>query len=103
MKKFEEVPQKDISRNSGEDQKDSDVNSVNKIGFADSQDNKMSLLEPPTFISDDKTYDVYKKDLERWARLTSLDKKLHAEMVVYKLGNHPSWIQEKIRHDWVIS
>ena len=70
---------------------------------ADSKVAVMNVLEPPTFISDDKTYDVYKKDLERWARLTSLDKKLHAEMVVYKLGNHPSWIQEKIRHDWVIS
>ena len=56
----------------------------------------MNVLEPPTFISDDKPFEVYKMDLERWSRLTSLDKKLQAEMVVYKLGNHPSRIQEKI-------
>ena len=31
-----------------------------------------------------------------WSRLTSLDKKLQAEMVVYKLENHPSRIQQKI-------
>ena len=55
-----------------------------------------TLLEPPTFISENKSFDVYKKDLKRWSRLTSLDKKLQAEMVVYKLENHPSRIQEKI-------
>ena len=43
----------------------------------------MNVLEPPTFISDDKPFEVYKMDLERWSRLTSLDKKLQAEMVVY--------------------
>ena len=57
---------------------------------------KMSLLEPPTFINENKTFEVYKKDLKMWSRLTSLDKKLQAKMVVYKLENHPSRIQEKI-------
>ena len=30
---------------------------------------KMSsnLLEPPTFISEDKPFEVYKKDLQRWS------------------------------------
>ena len=54
------------------------------------------MLEPPTFISEKKSFDVYKKDLKRWSRLTTLDKKTQAEMVVYKLENHSSKIQEKI-------
>ena len=60
------------------------------------KNSKMSILEPPTFISENKPFEVYKKDLKRWSRLTSLDAKLQAEMVVYKLENHPSRIQEKI-------
>ena len=60
------------------------------------KNSKMSMLEPPTFISENKPFEVYKKDLKRWSRLTSLDAKLQAEMVVYKLENHPSRIQEKI-------
>ena len=55
-----------------------------------------NMLEPPTFISEDKPFEVYKKDLQRWSRLTTLDKKLQAEMIVYKLENHPSNIKEKI-------
>ena len=53
-------------------------------------------LQPPSFISDVKTYAEYKEDLKRWSRLTSLDKKLQAEMVVYYLDGHPSRIKEKI-------
>ena len=60
------------------------------------RDSKMSFLEPPTFISENKPFEIYQQDLRRWSRLTSLDKKLQAEMVVYKLENHPSNIQEKI-------
>ena len=55
-------------------------------------------LQPPSFISDTKTFSEYKTDLEIWSRLvsTSLDKKLQAEMVVYHLDGHPSRIKEKI-------
>ena len=53
-------------------------------------------IEPPSFISDEKAYDVYKEDLNRWSRLSSLDKKLQAEYVVYKLDGHPSRIKDKI-------
>ena len=53
-------------------------------------------LQPPSFISDTKSYAEYKEDLKRWSRLTSLDKKLQAEMVVYHLDGHPSRIKEKI-------
>lgn len=53
-------------------------------------------IQPPSFVSDLKTYAEYKEDLKRWSRLTSLDKKLQAEMVIYHLDNHPSRIKEKI-------
>ena len=51
---------------------------------------KMStILEPPSFVSEKKSFGEYKKDLLRWSRLTSLDKKVQAEMVVYRLEGHP--------------
>ena len=53
-------------------------------------------LEPPTFIDENKPFEIYEKDLRRWSRLTTLDKKLQAEMVVYKLEGHKSGIKEKI-------
>ena len=53
-------------------------------------------IEPPSFISDTKTYTEYKEDLKRWSRITSLDNKLQAEMVVHRLDGHPSRIKEKI-------
>ena len=78
-----------------------DLKSVSQVREKETEaasvkNSKMSLLEPPTFISETKPFEVYKKDLQRWSRLTSLDAKLQAEMVVYKLENHPSRIQEKI-------
>jgi hypothetical protein len=53
-------------------------------------------LEPPFFISETKAYAAYKKDLESWSRLTSLDKKDQVEMAVFWLTDHPSKIKEKI-------
>ena len=53
-------------------------------------------IEPPAFISETKTYAEYKEDLERWSRISSLDKKLQAEMVVHRLDGHSSRIKEKI-------
>ena len=47
-------------------------------------------------MSEKKSFGEYKKDLLRWSRLTSLDKKVQAEMVVYRLEGHPSRIKEKI-------
>ena len=55
-----------------------------------------TILEPPSFVSEKKSFGEYKKDLLRWSRLTSLDKKVQAEMVVYSLEGHPSRIKEKI-------
>ena len=51
---------------------------------------------PPSFVSDSKSYAEYKADLEMWSRITSLDPKLQAEMVVYRLEGDPSRIKEKI-------
>ena len=51
-----------------------------------------TILEPPSFVSEKKSFGEYKKDLLRWSRLTSLDKKVQAEMVVYRLEGHPSRI-----------
>ena len=55
-----------------------------------------SLLEPPCFISENKTIPQYKKDLERWSKLTTLKPELQAEMVLYKLEGHPSNSKEKV-------
>ena len=41
-------------------------------------------------------YAEYKRKLERWSRITSVEKKKQAEVVLYHLENHPSGIQEKI-------
>ena len=55
-----------------------------------------SSIEPPAFISESKSYAEYKADLNMWSRITSLDKKVQAETVVYRLEGHPSRIKEKI-------
>ena len=52
--------------------------------------------EPPTFVSELKSYAEYKSDLLMWSRITSIPKKNQAEVVVYNLDGHPSRIKEKI-------
>ena len=54
------------------------------------------LIEPPSFISETKSFETYKKDLERWAMLTTLDKTKQALLVVHMLDGDPSGIKEKI-------
>ena len=57
--------------------------------------------EPPSFVSNTKSYATYKADLKRWSRITGIDKKLQAEVVVYSLDGHKSGIKEKNRSgDW---
>ena len=53
-------------------------------------------VEPPAFISENRSYAEYKADLKMWSRITTLDKKVQAEMVVYRLTGHSSRIKEKI-------
>ena len=53
-------------------------------------------LEPPSFISENKKFPEYKRDLERWSRLRSIKPELQAETVIYMLQDHPSRIKEKI-------
>ena len=52
--------------------------------------------DPPEFFSDPSGYAEYKKRLQRWARITKVEKKQQAEVVVYHLEGHSSGIQEKI-------
>jgi hypothetical protein len=47
-------------------------------------------------VSEKKSYAEYKADLQMWSRITSLDAKVQAEMVVYRLEGDPSRIKEKI-------
>ena len=54
------------------------------------------FIEPPTFISETKSFETYKKDLERWSQLTTLDKTKQALLVVHMLDGDPSGIKEKI-------
>jgi hypothetical protein len=53
-------------------------------------------LEPPTFISDKKSYAAYKKDLLMWSRITNVPQASQAEVVVYGLEGHPTGIKDKI-------
>jgi hypothetical protein len=53
-------------------------------------------IKPPSFVSDTKSYAEYKEDLKRWSRLTSIEKKHQADMVVYCLEGDPSGVKEKI-------
>ena len=55
-----------------------------------------SKFEPPKFIDDASGYPEYKKKLQRWSRITKVDPKQQAEVVLYHLEGHPSGIQEKI-------
>ena len=51
---------------------------------------------PPEFIVGASAYTEYKKRLRRWSRITKVDKKQQAVVVMYHLEKHPSGIQEKI-------
>ena len=55
-----------------------------------------NILKTPEFISEDKSYDSYEKDLRRWARFTTIEKKNQAEWIVMHLEGHPSKIKDKI-------
>ena len=54
------------------------------------------FIEPPSFINDLKSFETYKKDLSRWALLTSVEKKMQALMVLHFLDGHPSGIKDKV-------
>ena len=55
-----------------------------------------NILSTPEFISDTKSFETYKKDLKRWAKFTTIEKKNQAEWIVMHLESHPSGIKEKI-------
>ena len=54
------------------------------------------IIEPPAFVGENKSYAEYKADLHMWSRISGIDRKVQAEMVVYRLEGHPSRIKEKI-------
>ena len=54
------------------------------------------FLEPPSFISETKSYETYEKDLKRWALLTNVGENKQALMVVHYLDGDPSGIKDKI-------
>ena len=62
-----------------------------------SASHKMSkFLEPPSFISETKSFETYKKDLTRWAMLTSVAAEKQALMVLHCLDGDPSGIKDKV-------
>ena len=54
------------------------------------------FIEPPSFISETKSYETYERDLKRWAKLTNVDETKQALMVVHYLEGDPSSIKDKI-------
>ena len=56
----------------------------------------MPKLEPPSFISETKTFEAYKRDVERWTKLTEVKEELQALLIVHHLDGHVSGIKEKI-------
>ena len=57
---------------------------------------EMTKIEPPSFISEEKTFETYKRDLERWSKLTDVKPELQAILVIYYLDGDPSSVKEKI-------
>ena len=110
---MEKIVESDRSSSQGEDLEetfednfdlfgeDSSLGEDNNLGEDNSRgeeniNDMASRIEPPTFVSDKKSYAAYKADLKMWSRITSLEKKVQAEMVVYCLEGDPSRIKEKI-------
>ena len=52
--------------------------------------------DPPKFIEEASEYPEYKRKLLRWSRITTVEKKLQADVVLYHLEGHSSRILEKI-------
>ena len=54
------------------------------------------FIEPPSFISETKSYETYERDLKRWAKLTSVIETMQAFMVIQYLDGYPSGVKDKI-------
>ena len=54
-----------------------------------------SKYEPPAFMEDTAGYSEYKRNLQRWSRITKVPAAHQAEVVLYHLQGHSSGIQEK--------
>ena len=56
----------------------------------------MPKLEPPTFLSETKSFETYRKDLERWALLTDVKPKLQTLLMVNYLDDGASGVKKEI-------
>ena len=56
----------------------------------------MPKLEPPSFISETKSFEAYKRDVNRWSQLTEVKVELQALLIVHYLDGHSSCAKEKI-------
>ena len=63
---------------------------------ADKMAENRYMIEPPTFISDTKSYATYKDDLLRWTRITGVKAENQAEVVVHGFDKHLSGLKEKV-------
>ena len=57
----------------------------------------MDKIEPLAFVSQARLHETYRKDLKLWSRITKIETKLQAEVIVYSLDGHASGIKEKIQ------
>ena len=91
------IEDKSVFQSVNETKVENNTSLIDDISAFQSSVPKMSKsLEPPSFVSETKSYAEYKVDLQRWSRICAIDKKLQAELVVYRLDGHPSRIKEKV-------
>ena len=60
----------------------------------------LAEIEPPTFVGQNKLYEMNRIDLKLWSIITEVLKKSQAEVVVCNLGGHSSNIGEKIQDEF---
>ena len=54
-----------------------------------SENGKDVYTKPPNFITDRTSFRQYKRDVERWVRCTSIDKKLLGDIILLNIpSNH---------------
>ena len=89
--------QEEVTETPGVDNSD-DIQEVPQTENSATNMSRISAkIDPLTFVSQTKLYVTYKKDLKMWSRITSIVKKLQAEVVIYSLDGHSSGLKEKIQ------
>ena len=63
-----------------------------------SENGKDVYTKPPSFITDRTSFRQYKRDVERWVRCTSIDKKLLGDIILLNIpANHP--LKERLENE----